>query len=87
MVKRKGIFPYSYLNSVERLKDTQLPPRKKLYSQITDRNCSEESYEHAQNVWNVFKCENLLDYLLLYLKVYVLLLCDIYVEKGFHWLP
>jgi len=41
MVKRKDIFPYKYLNSVERLKDTQLPPREKFYNILTDRNCSE----------------------------------------------
>jgi len=65
MVKRKGIFSYNYLNSVERLQDTQLPPRENFYDQLTDRNCFKESYDHAQNVWNAFKCEHLLDYLLL----------------------
>nr|XP_036677496.1 uncharacterized protein LOC118878575 [Drosophila suzukii]XP_036677497.1 uncharacterized protein LOC118878575 [Drosophila suzukii] len=54
MVKRKGIFPYSYLNSVERLSDTQLPSRENFYNQLTDRHCSEESYQHAQNIWNAF---------------------------------
>jgi len=78
MVKRKGIFPCSYLNSVERLSDTQLPSRENFYNQLTDRHCSEESYQHAQNVWNAFECANLLDYLLLYLKVDVLLLCDVF---------
>jgi len=81
VVKRKSIFPYSYLNSVERLSDTQLPSRENFYNQLTDRtdrHCSEESYQHAQNVWNAFECANLLDYLLLYLKVDVLLLCDVF---------
>jgi len=32
MVKRKGTFPYSYLNSVERLQNTQLPPRETFYN-------------------------------------------------------
>jgi len=50
MVKRKGIFPYSYLNSVERLSDTQLPSHENFYNQLSDRHCSEESYQHAQNV-------------------------------------
>nr|XP_036673678.1 probable DNA polymerase [Drosophila suzukii] len=78
MVKSKGIFPYSYLNSFERLSDTQLPSRENFYNQLTDRHRSEESYQHAQNVWNAFECTNLLDYLLLCLKVDVLLLGDVF---------
>jgi len=45
IVKRQGIFPISYLNSVKRLKDTQLPPREKFYNKLTDRTCSKEIYQ------------------------------------------
>lgn len=65
LMKRKGVFPCDYLDSVGRLEETQ-------------QSCSVDDYEHAENVWNTFSCNQLLDYLLLYLKVDVLLLCDVF---------
>lgn len=78
LVKRKGIFPYDYLNSIEKLNDKQLPLQEHFFNKLTNQFCSEENYIYAQQIWNVFKCNNLLDYLLLYLKIDVLLLCDIF---------
>ena len=77
-MKRKGIFPYDYLDSEEHLNETQLPVRSHFFNKLTNESCSIDDYQHAQNVWTTFNCSNLLDYLLLYLKVDVLLLSDIF---------
>lgn len=78
LMKRKGVFPYDYLDSKNRLMETQLPPRSLFFNKLTDEACSEDNYKHAEKVWNTFRCTTLLDYLLLYLKVDVLLLCDVF---------
>ena len=78
LMKRKGIFPYDYLDSEDRLKETELPRQSKFFNKLTNEACSLEDYEHAQNVWTSFDCKSLLDYLLLYLKTDVLLLSDIF---------
>ena len=75
-MKCKGVFPYDYLDSVKRLEETELPPRSCFFNKLTNESCSVDDYERAEKVWNTFKCKKLLDYLLLYLKVDVLLLCD-----------
>ncbi|XP_050340230.1 uncharacterized protein LOC126766507 [Bactrocera neohumeralis] len=78
LMKRKGIFPYDYLDSETCLNETQLPARSHFFNKLSNESCSIEDYQYAQNVWTTFNCSNLLDYLLLYLKVDVLLLSDIF---------
>ena len=78
LLVRKGVYPYEYMNSPEKLKETQLPPKEAFYSRLTDEGISDEDYEHARNVWEAFEMKNLGDYLKLYNEVDVLLLADVF---------
>lgn len=78
LLTRKGVFPYDYLDSEQKLQDKQLPPREKFYNSVLFKDCTSEDYSFAQKIWTKFKCKTLKDYLELYLKVDVLLLADIF---------
>ena len=78
LMRKKGVFPYEYLDSENRLQETSLPPREAFYSNLTETSCSEEDYRHALKVWSEFSCSTLKDYLELYLKTDVLLLTDVF---------
>ena len=78
LVMRKGVYPYEYMDSLERLKETQLPPREAFYSRLNDEGISDEDYAHAQKVWRVFKMEHFKDYHNLYNETDVLLLADVF---------
>ena len=34
LVKRKGVYPYEYMDKLERLKETKLPPKEVFYSKL-----------------------------------------------------
>lgn len=74
LLLRKGVYPYTYFDSMDRFKETQLPPREAFYNDLKEEECSEEDYIHAQNVWTLFHMKTLQDYHDLYLKSDVLLL-------------
>ena len=77
-MKEKGVYPYDYMDSFSRFKDTQLPKREDFYSLLTDEDIGDDDYSHAQDVWNTFQIKNMGEYHDLYLKSDILLLVDVF---------
>ena len=78
LLTRKGVYPYDYMDSPEKLKETKLPPKEAFYSRLNDEGISDENYPHARTVWETFEMKNLEDYHNLYNRVDVLLLADVF---------
>ena len=62
LLKRTGVYPYDYVDHLERLSETQLLPKETFYSKLNDEHLSDEDYVHAQKVWETFGCKTLKDY-------------------------
>ena len=80
LVKRKGVYPYDYMDCFSKLCETCLPPIECFHSRLKDANISKQDYEHANKVWETFRMETMRDYHDLYLKTDVLLLVDVFEE-------
>ena len=78
LMTSKGVFPYSYITHPRVLLERRLPPREKFYNDLTCSHVSDERYAFAQEVWDVFQCQNLKDYLHVYLLADCLLLADVF---------
>ena len=79
MIKRKGFFPYEWATSLELLQNTRLlPDRQCFYSKLKGSTITEAEYVHALNVYDLFDCRNMEDYMELYLKTDVLLLAEVF---------
>ena len=78
VMRKKGVYPYEYMDSLERFKENKLPPRESLYSRLTSEHISDEDYQHAQKVWRMFAMKTLQDYHNLYNETDVLLLADVF---------
>ena len=78
LVKRKGVYPYNYMDSLERFKENKLPLKESFYSKLNNEGISDKDYAHAQKVWRVFKMEHFQDYHNLYNETDVLLLADVF---------
>ena len=78
LLKQKGFFPYDYMDSIEKLKDSKPPPQKAFYSKLTGKGINNYNYNHVLNVWKTWKMKTLKDYLKLYNTSDVLLLADIF---------
>ena len=66
------------MDSLDRLNETQLPPKDKFFSKLSGSHISDEDYHHAQKVWSTFEMKTLRDYHKLYNKLDVFLLCDVF---------
>ena len=75
----KGVFPYSYLDSVEKLSERELPPKDAFFDMLSNSlGISDEDYARAQRAWRGFHCETFKDYMLHYLELDCLLLADVF---------
>ena len=78
MLTKKGVYPYDYTSSFEKFNDDKLPRQLDFFSKLSGEPISDESYQHAQNVWKSFNLKSLGEYSDLYLKTDVLLLADVF---------
>ena len=69
LLLRKGIYPYEYMDSWEKLNGT-LPSKEDFYSNLNMEDIDDIDYRHGNNVFKGFKLENLGDY------------CDLYVQSD-----
>jgi hypothetical protein len=76
---RKGVYPYEYMNSFDKLNETSLPPIESFKSSLNNSVCSKEDYEYAQYIFKKY-CKTMRDYHNLYLRTDVLLLADVIEE-------
>ena len=79
LLLRKGVFPYDYLSREEKLADA-LPLQKEFDSRLRNSKCSDADYKHACEVYRAFDCDDLRDYMMLYLKTDVLQLADVFEQ-------
>ena len=78
LMKRKGVYPYDYMDSFSKFNDRELPQREEFFRLLTNENISEDDYKHAKDVWNTFNLKNMGEYHDLYLKTDILLLTDVF---------
>ena len=78
LLLRKGVYPYQYADTWERFSEISLPSKEDFYSNLNMEDISNIDYRHANNVFKVFKLENLGNYHYLYVQSDTLLLADVF---------
>ena len=74
----KGVYPYEYADTWEKFSEISLPSKEDFYSNLNMEDISDIDYRHANNMFKVFKLENLGDYHDLYVRSDTLLLADVF---------
>ena len=80
LVRRKGVYPYDYMDSFDRFEETALPSQDSFFSKLSGSPYSDSEYTHATRVCDAFGCETIADYHDIYLQLDVLMLTD-FLEK------
>jgi len=78
LLLRKGVFPYDWFDSFEKLNETKLPPKEAFYSKLYNSEISDLDCEYAQKVRNHFEMKTFRKYHDLYMKLDFLLLTEVF---------
>ena len=78
LLLRKGVCPYEYADTWEKFSEITLPSKEDFYSNLNMEDISDIDYRHANNMFKVFKLENLGDYHDLYAQSDAFLLADVF---------
>lgn len=67
----KIVYPHEFVKGgVEQLqRETSLPPKDTFYSRLTGLTPTDKEYQEAENAWNFFSCETLLDFTKIYVEL------------------
>ena len=76
--RRNGIFPYEWLDSMDELKNTELPPKEAFYSKLKQSIISDKEYKQALDCCDDTGCKTIEDHMMLYFKTEVLLSVDVF---------
>lgn len=75
LLTQKGVYPYDYMNSFDKFQQEKFPTIEQCFSQLNKEELSQENYNRAIEVWDMFNIKNMGEY---YLKTDVLLLADVF---------
>ena len=78
LLLEKGVYPYDYVDCLDKLNEKELPPKEAFYSLLNDESTSDEDYNHAKKVWKEFGMKSMRDYHDTYLMSDVLILADVF---------
>ena len=85
----KGHFPYEYMDRLEKLDDTALPPKEAFFSRLNNEGISDEDYTSCQEAWRDNDMTTLRDFLVWYNNRDVVLFLqaidrqfDFYQQRG-----
>ena len=62
----KGFFPYQWLDCLDKLQETSLPPHAAFYSSLKNANITGEEYRYCQQVWEDNEMSTFKDFLVWY---------------------
>lgn len=54
LLTRKGVFPYEYVDSWEKLNEQKLPSQEQFFSTLRKEGITNQEYLHAHDVWKTF---------------------------------
>ena len=77
ILKRKGVYPFDYMDSFDRFDEEKLPNKDDFLSIMNGEHINDIEYEHAENVCKEFKLKTMGEYHDLYLGTDILLLANI----------
>ena len=81
LILRKGIYPYEFVTSIQKLRKTKKIPKKEtFYSVLTRSDVKDEDYAHAKKVFRAFRCADMIDYTELYCATDVGLLAEVVIS-------
>ena len=78
LLLRKGVYPYEYMDNLERFNETSLLNKESFYSNLNIENIDDIDYRHGNNVFKRFKLKNLGEYHDLYVQSDTLLLANVF---------
>ena len=50
LMKKKGVYPYDYMDNFEKFAERKLPEKGDFYSLLTDEDILDDEYQHALKV-------------------------------------
>ena len=82
LLKRKGVYPYSYMDSFDKFAEEKLPPKEFWKNTLAggEVTISDQDLQHASLVYQDFDCKTLGHYHDLYLHTDVLILASVFEE-------
>ena len=50
LMSQKGVYPYDFMDSFEKINQTELPNKDQFYSILNDQHITDDEYDHAKKV-------------------------------------
>ena len=77
LLKQKGVYPYSYMNSWERFEETCIPPRACFFNTLKNCDITDADYARVCRIFSIFELKTLGELHDLYVATDVLLLTNV----------